>query len=281
MDGDERRQAIRAVWDAMAPGWDERHAYLETVARPVTETMLDRADPRRGEVALDVAAGTGVVGLAAAERLGPDGRVIVSDFADAMVDVAQRNADALGLGNVECRVLDAEHLDLDAETIDIVLCRWGYMLMPDPPAAMAESRRVLRPGGRLACAVFAGPEENPWAALPMQVLQERGLASPPAPGTPGILALADRERLHRLLTGSGFGQVAIEDVPFTWPFDDGEGYWRFLTDAAGAVAVLLERLEPDARAEVRADLLGRLGPFESRSGIELPAVAIVATAWAS
>jgi len=137
-----------------------------------------------------------------------------------MVHAARGHAGRLGLTNVECRVLDAERLELPDQTVDGVLCRWGYMLMADPGSALAETRRVLRRGGRLSCAVFAGPEQNPWAALPSLVLQERGHMPPSEAGAPGILALADRDRLRGLLAAAGFPDSQFEDVAFTWRFSD-------------------------------------------------------------
>src|SRR6185436_1131677 len=142
MDATEFRVASHAVWEAMAPGWDTRHAYFEERARPVAERMLERLEPRPGETILELAAGTGVVGFAAARLVQPDGTVIVSDFSQAMVEAAARHAADLGIGNVECRVLDAEQIDLQDHAVDGVLCRWGYMLMPKPEAAFAETRRV-------------------------------------------------------------------------------------------------------------------------------------------
>src|SRR6187200_836157 len=175
MDATEFRQASHAVWEAMAPGWDTRHAYFEERARPVAAHMLERLDPAPGETILELAAGTGLVGFAAARLVEPGGTVIVSDFSQAMVEAATRHAAELGLANVECRVLDAERLDLaEDDAVDGVLCRWGYMLMSDPAAAFSETRRVLRPGGRLSCAVFGAPDVNPWVALPSRVLRERG-----------------------------------------------------------------------------------------------------------
>ena len=87
----EYRRASREVWSAMAPGWDRRSAYFEQIARPVTERMLQRLAPRPGQTILDLAAGTGAVGFAAAALVGPGGRVIVSDFSEAMVEAARRN----------------------------------------------------------------------------------------------------------------------------------------------------------------------------------------------
>ena len=278
MDRADYKRASHAVWEAMAPGWDERHAYLEEVARPVTERMLELIDPSPGDAILDLAAGTGVVGFSAASLVGPTGRVIVSDFAGAMVEVASRRAEELDLDNVECRVLDAERLDLPDGSVDGVLCRWGYMLMADVAAALRETRRVLRADGRVACAVFAGPEQNPWAALPSRVLQQRGHIPPPEAGAPGILALADRDRLGRLFTEAGFSDGAIEEVAFGFRFAGMDDYWEFLNGAAGAIAMVLTRLGDDERERIRGEIADQIGGFGGSGEIELPATSLVVSA---
>jgi ubiquinone/menaquinone biosynthesis C-methylase UbiE len=278
MDGGDYRRASHAVWEAMAPGWDERHAYFEEVARPVTETMLELLDPSPGDAILDLAAGTGVVGFSAAALVGPTGRVIVSDFASAMVDVASRRAEELGFDNVECRVLDAERLDLPDGAVDGVLCRWGYMLMADAAAALRETRRVLRADGRVACAVFAGPEQNSWAALPSRVLQQRGHIPPPEAGAPGILALADQEALRVLLTEAGFADPAIEEVAFGFRFAGMDDYWEYLNSAAGAIAMVLSRLGEDERERIRGEIAERVDAFGGSGQIELPATSLVVLA---
>ena len=99
--------------------------------------------------------------------------MISTDFAPEMVDVARRYGEARGLENVEYRVLDAERMDLDDDSVDGVVCRWGYMLMADPAAALKETRRVLRGGGPLAFAVWRTPDRNPWAAVPGMTLVQR------------------------------------------------------------------------------------------------------------
>jgi len=278
MDATEYRRASHAVWEAMAPGWDTRHAYFEDRARPVAERMLERLDPAPGETILELAAGTGVVGFAAARLVEPGGAVIVSDFSQAMVEAATRHAAALGLANVECRVLDAERLDLADDAVDGVLCRWGYMLMPDPDTAFSETRRVLRPGGRLSCAVFGAPDLNPWVALPSRVLRERGHMPPTDAGAPGILALSDSDRLRRLFLDTGFSEPRIEEVGFTWSFPDVDAYWEFLTDAAGAIAMVVDRLDPPERELVRERIAEGAERFAGAAGIEIPAACLVASA---
>src|SRR5262249_15908566 len=142
----------------------------------------------------------------------------------------------------------------------------------DPARAFTETHRVLRAGGHVSCAVFAGPEKNPWAAVPMSVIVECRHLPRPEPGQPGILALADIERLKQLFTDAGLTDPEIEEVPYVFPFTGEDDYWRFLTDVAGAISMILARLDEDARAEVRSRLAERLEQFQTADGLELPAV---------
>ena len=277
MEAADFKRASHSVWTAMAPGWDQRHPYFEEAARPVTERMLERLEPAPGQTILDLAAGTGVAGFAAAPLVG-EGQVIISDFSEAMVEAAERQAVRLGLKNVECRVLDAEKLDLPDGAVDGVLCRWGYMLMADPGAALRETHRVLRNGGRLSCAVFASAEDNPWAARPSHVLQERGHMPTPEAGAPGILALADVDRLGALITGAGFGEPRIDEVSFSFRFVDAGDYWDFLVHAAGAIAMVLERLDEDELEAVRTEIVQLVEPFAGDEGVTFPAKVHVASA---
>jgi ubiquinone/menaquinone biosynthesis C-methylase UbiE len=272
------KRASQAVWDAMAPGWDERHAFFEETARPVTERMLEHLAPTSGQTILELASGTGVVGFAAAALVGASGRVILSDFSQAMVDLTANRAREHGMTNVDSRRLDAERLELDDDSVDGVLCRWGYMLMGDPAAALRETRRVLRQGGRLSCAVFGSADRNPWAALPAAILRERGQMPPAQAAAPGILALADRQRLTDLITNAGFSNPRIDEVDFTWRFRDLDDYWAFLIDAAGAIAMVLRKLDAKEVESVREELGGRIKGFAGHDGIALPAMSLVASA---
>ena len=278
VDLDEYRRASHAIWEAMAPGWDARHEYLELATRPVTERILEGLRPLPGETILELAAGTGVLGLAIAAALRGQGRVIVSDFSASMVEAARRRGAELGLEGVEYRVLDGERLDLPEASVDGVACRFGFMLMADPAAALAEARRVLRPGGRIACAVVGPPEGNPWASLPGRVLSEAGHLPPPSPGAPGIHALADPERLRGLLVGAGFAEPRIDEVSAAWTFSDDEDFWDFLERMAGPFAAVFRRLDAGENARLRAELSRRLEAYAGNEGITLPALSLVASA---
>ena len=156
------------------------------------------AAPAPGESVLEIAAGPGDTGFLAAELIGESGRLVATDLSSRMLAAAERRAAELGLRNVEFRQVDAQAMDLESASFDVALCRWGLMLMADPAAALAETRRVLRPGGRLALAVWGPREANPWNTTIQGAFGDHGLLPPPAdPSEPGIFRLADSGALAR------------------------------------------------------------------------------------
>jgi ubiquinone/menaquinone biosynthesis C-methylase UbiE len=271
-DLDRARERSRNVWNEMASGWEAFRQDLWELSRPVSEWLVDRLDPRPGQTILDLAAGVGDTGFLAARRVGEAGRVIISDFAPEMVAAARRRAAELGIANAEFRELDAERMALGAESVDGATCRWGYMLMPDPGAALRETHRVLRPGGRLTFSVFGAPERNPWASLVGRILIAKGHLPPPAPGAPGIFALSELTRIRELLAGAGFEAPEAEEVRFAFRLSTREAYWRLLTEMAGAISPILRGLSPEAQAHVRARLDELARPFQIGEGYALPAV---------
>src|SRR4051812_42774155 len=124
MDGGEERRVRLENWAAMAVGWEREREERERVAAPVTARLVQALAPKPGDVVLELAAGQGDVGFAVAGLLGDRGRLISSDFSTAMLEIARRRRDELGLTNVEFRELDAEDLDLEDDVVDGVVCRW-------------------------------------------------------------------------------------------------------------------------------------------------------------
>lgn len=195
-----------------------------------------------------------------------------------MVEVARRRSAELGLGNVEHRVMDAERLELDSDSVDGVLCRFGYMLMADPAAALSETRRVLRPGGRVALAVWGAPERNPFFAVVAMLLVERGYMPAPGPGTPSPFSMASAERTRGLLEGVGFNGVRTEEIPVRFRFADIDEYMAITTDTAGPMAMALRGVSQTQREELKAHLVEAFAPFVTEPGYELPGVALAAVA---
>lgn len=278
-DADAHRESSLAGWEAAAAGWTRRQEAIRALGAPVSAWMLDALALQPGQRVLELAAGLGETGMLAAELVAPMGGVIVSDQADGMLDGARARALELGLSNIEFQVLLAEWIDLPLASVDAVLCRWGYMLLADPSAGFAETRRVLRPGGRLALAVWDSVQHNPWALLPNLELRERGLASSPVPGTPGPFALADPERVRGLLADAGFAEIDVQALAVEQRHSSFEGFWETTLDLSRIFHdAVLSRPEAEI-AEIRTGLAARVAPFTEPDGtLALPGRTLVASA---
>jgi SAM-dependent methyltransferase len=270
MDLERYRETSLQTWDEMAPGWEERREWLLGITGALNEWLFGQVDPQPGRTILDIAAGTGDLGFLAAQRVGDEGKVLCTDFAPEMVEAARRNGERRGLSNVEYRVLDAERMDLDDDSIDDVLCRWGYMLMADPAAALGETRRVLRDGGTLAFAVWQTPDRNPWAAIPGMTLVQRGHMPPPEPGGPGIFAMGDAGRVVELVTGAGFGEPRVEELTFEWRYG-ADDLWDTLTRLAGPLAAVIKGLPEEEQQATRAAIEEGLAQYRQDGELVVPA----------
>jgi SAM-dependent methyltransferase len=278
-DANTHREASLRNWEEAASGWMRRQELLRELGAPVSHWMLDAVSPKPGERVLELAAGLGETGMLAAELVAPMGGVIISDQAEAMLEGARARAVALGLSNVEFQVLNAEWIDLPVASIDAVICRWAYMLMADPTTALAETRRVLRPGGRTALAVWAAIEHNPWALLPASELLERGLSSPPEAGTPGPFALGSSRVLAELLERSGFSDVRVEALELMRRHSSFEELWDSTLDLSRVFHdTVLERPEAEIE-EIKSSLADRFAPYTVRDGtLEIPGRTLLAYA---
>ena len=266
----------------MAAGWASGAEDRESgPAGRAADWMLDLVRLSPGSSVLELASGAGDVGFRAAKVVGLDGRVVSSDFAQAMVDIVAERAEALGLTQVEARVLDAESPRLDRERFDAVLCRFGYMLMADPARALRATHDALKSGGRLALAVWGPAERNPWLSLVTGAVMKVLGAPPPAPSAPGPFALAQHERLLGLLTAACFSDIVIEDLEDERVHPSLEEWWADTVKVAGPLSMLIQHLSPEQTAAVQEDAAmgARLRGFVDAGGVvRFPAQVVVAGA---
>lgn len=263
------------TWQTVARGWERQSAIFTEASLPLIERLVDLVGLRGDETVLELAAGPGETGLAAAQRLTAGGRLISTDFAPEMVEVARRRGVALGLENVEYRTLDAMAIDLEDVSVDAVLCRFGVMLTPDPAVALGEIHRVLAPGGRMAIAVWAEPSRNRWVSTTGVVARELGLSPAAEPDAPGPFRLADKGRLRALVETAGFEIDTLEEVTVSWHADSVEEWWATCMDTSPSLAALAADGARDDLARVRTAAEERLRDAIAPDGsLELPGVAI-------
>lgn len=266
---------LHQMWAAVAPAWGEYAEYADARGAEAGERMLMLVEPQRDDAVLELACGAGGLGIAIAPHVA---EVVMSDVAAPMAAIAADRAAALGLGNVSTRALDFEAIDAPDERFDVVLCREGLMFAAEPARAVAEIRRVLRPGGRLALAVWGPRERNPWLGLVFDaVAAEIGRPVPP-PGIPGPFSLADAHALRALLSGGGFTDVVVDElsVPLRAPSFD--AWWSRTTALAGPLSTILARAPEATRQAIRDRLLTTTSSHVTPTGLEFPGVALIAGA---
>ncbi len=266
------------IAEAIAPGWERRREFIEETAAPVRRWLIEQLAPREGETLLELAAGIGDTGFEAAERLGETGELITSDLSPSMLEAARRRGCTLGRDNVEYLVMDAEHMPLDTDSVDGVICRYGLMLMDNPFAALTEARRVLREGGRLALAVWGAPRSNPYFAAIVAALVAHGRLEPPEPTAPGVFSLADPSRLTELLRAVGFRDIHTEPITVTFRVSDVAEYLEIISDTAGPIGLTVRALGDSDRRSIAADLEQTFATFADGDELAIPGQALGASA---
>jgi SAM-dependent methyltransferase len=281
IDPDEHRAADRERWENIAPGWERgANAFLDGTL-PVAHWMVDRLEPQPGQTILELAAGRGDVGFLAAELLHPGGTLISTDGAEAMVELARRHGEELGVRNVEYKPMELEWVDAKLASIDGILSRFGYPHAVDPESALRDARRVLKPGGRIVLAVWDAPEHNAWLAALPQEAARLGLYEPPAEGAPGAFALSDPDRLGALLEDAGFDEPSIEPIDVTFTTPDLDAWWETVRAMSSTMRPLLDSLSPADHYKLRDAAEARWAPFAAADGtVSLPgrALGVVAEA---
>ena len=267
------------MWETAAEGWGRQRDAFALDTAPVSARMIDVLDLQPGQALLELAAGAGETGLLAAELLRPGGRLIATDGADKMVELIAQRARDLGLADlVEARQMEAEWIDLSAATVDAVLCRWGYMLLADPAAALRETRRVLKPGGRVVLAAWAPADENPWATVVTQAMADLGMGEDFG-DAPGPFTWGDPELIVEHLREAGFVDAQVETVAFTFRHPDPDEWWDSRIDLSPSLGAALVAMDPARRDDLMEAAQARIGVYAQDDGsLLVPAATHVATA---
>ena len=274
-DPDRYKATTREQWQSAAEAWDRWMPALQSWLGPATDLMLDLARVGPGDRVLDVAAGAGEPAMTAARRVGPAGSVLATDISPNILAYAQRAAVAQGLDNVQTRVMDGEHLELPDAAFDAVLSRVGLIYFPNRQRALAEIRRVLVPGGRIAAMVYSTPEQNAFFSIPIAIIRRRAQLPPPAPGQPGPFSLGGAGVLEEAYRQAGFRDVTIRTVAAPLRMASVAEYVRFARESFGALHQMLASLTATEREATWDEIARDHRQFEGPEGFVGPCEMII------
>jgi SAM-dependent methyltransferase len=266
-------------WTGSAPFWEKHRDVIRQMFAPVSQSLAEEAGVARGNSVLDVATGPGEPALSLAAIVGPRGRVCGVDPIPGMVKAAQREADRLGFGNAQFEVAFADALPYPNATFDAVVSRFGVMFFASPTDGVREMLRVLRPGGRIALAVWCSAERNPFHFALSRVVAKHVDLPPPDPDAPDAFRFAQEGKLRGLLVEAGAHNAAEHLLRFRieapLPVAD---FLQLRLEISEKLREAVAALAPQELAMATREMLDALSEYDTGSGMSFPAEVLIVSA---
>jgi ubiquinone/menaquinone biosynthesis C-methylase UbiE len=247
------RDQQKEVWNRFSPGWRKWDDLTMNFLKPMGDAIIRLIKPKDVDIVLDIASGTGEPGLTIASMLG-GGIVVITDLAEGMLDVARENASRRGIKNLEFTPCDVSELPFPDNSFDLISCRLGFMFFPDMLLAAKEMVRVLKPGGKIAVAVWSVPEKNFWATATLNVINKNMQLAPPPPGAPGLFRCAKSGLIADLFKQVGFRNISETEVTGKMNIGSAEAYWSFMTEVVAPVVAALGKADDAMKLKIRDEV---------------------------
>jgi len=275
------REIVRQEWRDAAPFWRKWSSQLAFQSRQATELVVQGAALSPGLHVLDLASGSGEPALSVSAAIGPQGRVIATDLLLEMLEVAQENAAARGLTNIDFRATDAEQLPFPDGLFDRVTCRFGIMFIPDVQKALREMRRVLKPGGRVSFVTWGPLDENPLFGLMIRPFLKYVDVPPPAPDSPHVFRFSSEEKLTQTIFAAGFREVHATKHKIKWPWPgNADQAWQGGSELAAPFKKIIAATPADKREEVIREVIASIRQFYDGHAVNFPASILASSALA-
>ncbi len=264
MGSRDERQRVVALFNQVASGYDNATMRYFPFA---ADRLITQMQPAPGAKILDVATGTGVVALAAAQAIGEEGRVMAIDLAEAMLDRLQEKIEKFGIRNIDLHVMDASSLDFRRDYFDHVVCSFGIFFLPDMLLALREWVRVLKPGGKIFFTCFGKESFQPMADMFMQQLATySGLAwdqhQPVA-----AQRLVEVEQCRRLLAEANLENIKVQTEQLGYHLKDETLWWDIVWNSG--FRGLAERIPEEQRNAFKVEHLAEVRQLATDKGLWL------------
>lgn len=263
------KQAITSVFDLVATKYDNPSLRFFPFC---ADKLVDYAKIKPSQKVLDVATGTGMVALAAAQCLKGSGHVQAIDLSKKMINQAQSNLKHAGLDNVDFHIMDAENLDFKSNYFDVITCSYGLFFMPNMSAALKSWLRVLKPGGKLIFTSFAPSAFQPLTKIFMENLAEYGIV-PPAPRW---LQLAEENLCKQILIENGFEAPQVTQAQLGYHLGEFNHWWEVIQSAG--YRGLYELLQQEHRTEFETKHRQEINKLKTDDGIWMDVQTLFSTA---
>jgi ubiquinone/menaquinone biosynthesis C-methylase UbiE len=240
-------------WNKFSPGWEKWDELVMKFLQPMGDAIIEKLKIKPDDHVLDIAAGTGEPGLTIA-ALAKNGKVIGTDLSDGMLLIADANAAVRGLKNYGTKVANVCDLPFADHTFSAISCRMGFMYFPDMQLAANEMYRVLKPGGRIATAVWSGADKNFWVASIMGVIKKYVELPPPPPGAPGMFRCAKPGLMADIFEQAGFKHISEQEMTGKGDYVDADIYWENMMDVAAPVIAVMDKSDEATKIAIKNDV---------------------------
>jgi ubiquinone/menaquinone biosynthesis C-methylase UbiE len=251
------RDQQKESWNKFSTGWKNWDNIVMDFLSPMGKEIIRLIHPSGEDIVLDVAAGTGEPGLTIAAMLS-GGKVISTDLSEDMLAVAKLKAAAKNIKNFETKIADVSELPFGDNSFDAISCRFGFMFFPDMQLAAKEMVRVLKPGGRVAIAVWNVPQKNFWVTAIMGSINKIMQLPPPPAGAPGMFRCAAPGLMQQIFTDAGLKNISETVIDSSLNMDNNEMFWKMHTEVGAPIVAALNKADEEMKAKIKADTFSRL-----------------------
>ena len=268
------RDQQKQSWNKFSGGWKKWDELVMDFLKPMGDEIIRLLNPQKTDVILDVASGTGEPGLTIAAKLS-GGKVIITDLADHMLEIARENAESRGIYNIETVTCDVCDLPFPDNTFDAISCRFGFMFFPDMLLAANEMVRVLKPGGKIATSVWNVPEKNFWVTAIMGTINKNMELPPPPPGSPGMFRCAKDGFISEIFSQAGLKNISQTEIFGKLNCKTSDAYWGMQTEVGAPIVAALSKASDDIKEKIKIETYAALSQKYPDGNIIIDSSALV------